>query len=365
MNTELFDRSQEIKKFDDSKLGVKGLVDSGITSIPQIFVHPPETLAGVGSKSTTKHKPDIIPIIDLSGADSDLLRPTIVEKIARASRELGLFQVINHGIELEAFDRMLGATRAFHEQPAEMKTPLYHRDVDQDIILISNIDLLYSKAASWRDTLRLKLGPKLPEKLPEICRNEILEWNQLVTQVGELVMGLLCEGLGIETDRMKEMGLLEGRLMAAQYYPFCPQHNLTMGVAPHTDYGVLTVLLQDQTGGLQIKYGEDWVDVKPVPGALVINIADMLQIMSNDEYKSAEHRVLANSSNEPRISVGIFFEPSKKDNLYEPFPELISQEKPARFQPVKFSEHWTRFFSKELGERSVMDSYRLPVEKKD
>ncbi|KAJ4710058.1 1-aminocyclopropane-1-carboxylate oxidase-like 1 [Melia azedarach] len=363
MNTELFDRAQEIKKFDDSKLGVKGLVDSGITSIPQIFVHPPETLSGIGSKSTTEHKPDIIPIIDLSGADSDLLRPTIVEKIAHASRDVGLFQVVNHGVGVEVFDRVLGAIRAFHEQPAEMKTPLYRRDLNGDIILISNVDLLYSKAASWRDTLRLKLAPNLPEKLPDICRNEIVEWNQHVAQVGELVMGLLCEGLGLETDRMKEMSLLEGRLMAGQYYPFCPQPNLTMGVAAHTDFGVLTVLLQDQTGGLQIKYGEDWVDVKPVPGALVINVADMLQIMSNDEYKSVEHRVSANSSRKPRISIAVFFEPSKKDNLYGPFPELISLEKPARFRSVKFSEHVQRFFAKELGGQSVMDSYRLPSKK--
>ncbi|KAE8663127.1 hypothetical protein F3Y22_tig00113096pilonHSYRG00059 [Hibiscus syriacus] len=89
---------------------------------------------------------------------------------------------------------------------------------------------------------------------------------------------------------------------------------------------------EDHIGGLQIKHEGDWVDVEPVHGALVINIADVLQILSNDEYISVEHRVLANPSDEPRVSIAVFYNPSAKDALYGPFSELTSPEKPPRYR---------------------------------
>ena len=91
-------------------------------------------------------------------------------------------------------------------------------------------------------------------------------------------MGMLSEGLGLDTDRLKNTTCLEARVMVGHYYPCCPQPDLTVGLASHTDPGVLSVLLQDHIGGLQIKHEGEWVDVKPVPGAIVINIADVLQV---------------------------------------------------------------------------------------
>ncbi|KAJ4710056.1 1-aminocyclopropane-1-carboxylate oxidase-like 1-like [Melia azedarach] len=122
---ESYDRAKEVKQFEDSKLGVKGLVDSGITSIPRFFVLPPDALSGVRRRPNQ----DVVPIIDLSGVDSDLLRPTIVENVARASRELGIFQVVNHGIGVDFLERVLGAIGGFHEQRPEAKALLHRRDL--------------------------------------------------------------------------------------------------------------------------------------------------------------------------------------------------------------------------------------------
>ncbi|XP_044489503.1 1-aminocyclopropane-1-carboxylate oxidase homolog 4-like [Mangifera indica] len=363
MNTQQHshDRLQELKNFDDAKLGVKGLVDSGITAIPRFFIHPPETLsdlkrpgAGAGPES------DIIPTIDLSGAEAEL-RSSIVEKIGRASRELGFFQVVNHGIEVEVLERLIGGIKAFHEQPTEMKALVYRREMNTGVSFFSNVDLYQSKAASWRDTLQIRLGPTLPEldEIPEICRKKVVEWNEHVKPLGELLMGLLCEGLGVESGRLKEMTFSEGRVMVAHYYPYCPQPDLTVGITSHTDPGALTILLQGQVGGLQVKYGEEWVDVKPIPGALVINIGDIFQILSNDEYRSVEHRVLANPSQEPRISVAVFFNSSDKGSLRGPLPELISPEKPAVFRHFTHADYMRRFFTKELDGKSLVNYYRL------
>lgn len=126
----------------------------------------------------------------------------------------------------------------------------------------------------------MRRGPTLPEldEFPEIRRREALEWSQHVKQLGELLMGLLCEGLGLATGRMKEMTFIDGRMMIGNYYPYCPQPDLTVGIPFHTDPGALAILLQDHHGGLQCKCGDDWVDVKPVPGALVVDIGDIFQV---------------------------------------------------------------------------------------
>ncbi|PNT15814.2 hypothetical protein POPTR_010G107500v4 [Populus trichocarpa] len=359
-----YDRSKEVKQFDDSKIGVKGLIDSGITSIPRIFIHPPETLSDLKSKRSTRlpdSESNLIPTIDISGLEDSNRRSAVVDKVGRACREFGFFQVVNHGVPLEVLDRTIGGIKGFHELPTEEKMRWYRREMGSGVSFLSNVDLFHSKAASWRDTLQMTLGPNLPEleEIPEICRNELVDWNQCAKQLGELLMELLCEGLGLNAGKLKDLTFLDARTMAAHYYPYCPQPDLTVGIMSHTDPGVLTVLLQDQIGGLQVKHGEGWVDVKPVPGAIVINVGDIMQILSNDEYKSNEHRVLANGCHEPRISIAIFFNPLKRDSLFGPFPELISPEKPAVYREFIYTDYIKRFFTKELDGKSLTNYYKL------
>ncbi|WP_180059013.1 2OG-Fe(II) oxygenase family protein, partial [Acinetobacter sp. YH12227] len=349
-NTETYDRTKDIKEFDDAKIGIKGLVDSGITTIPRFFVHPPETLSDIKPMSnTTLPDPGVIPTIDLSGLTSDL-RSTIVEKVACASREMGFFQITNHGIEPEVLERVIGAVKDFHEQPAEIKARVYRRDMSPGFAFLTNVDLFHSKAANWNDAFYLRMGPTLPEldEIPEIIRDEMLGWGQYTKKLAEVLMELLCEGLGVEKGRLKELSFTEAPIMVGNYYSYCPQPDLTMGIKCHTDPGALTILLPHQNGRLQVKHGQEWVDVKYVPGALVVNIGDILRILSNDQYKSVEHRLLASSSHEPRVSVVVFFHPSEKESLYGPLPELISPEKPALFQQFKYTDYYHRWHTKEV-----------------
>ncbi|KAK8628280.1 hypothetical protein V6N13_063989 [Hibiscus sabdariffa] len=256
---------------------------------------------------------------------------------------------------------MIGSIRAFHEQPTDVKAKFYTRDIATGVNFISNVDLFLSKAASWRDTLQIKLAPTLPEleNIPEVCRDEVVEWSLHSEALGERLMGLLSEGLGLDTDRLKNTTCLDARMMVGHYYPRCPQPDLTVGIASHTDPGVLTLLLQDHIGGLQIKHQGEWVDIKPVHGALVINIADILQILSNDEYVSVEHRVLANPSEEARVSIAVFFNPSAREALYGPFSELTSSEKPPRYRQFVYHDYMRRFFSKELDGKTLTNYYRI------
>jgi gibberellin 2-oxidase len=92
-------------------------------------------------------------------------------------------------------------------------------------------------------------------------------------------------------------------------YPACPFAPDTFGLVPHTDSDFLTVLCQDQVGGLQLMKDARWVAVKPHPDALIVNIGDLFQAWSNNRYKSVEHKVVANAKAE-RFSAAYFLCPS-------------------------------------------------------
>ncbi|KAI4357559.1 hypothetical protein L6164_001499 [Bauhinia variegata] len=142
--------------------------------------------------------------------------------------------------------------------------------------------------------LRWSPPPLDHNEIPEICRKELVEWHRVIGDLGELLLGLMSEGLGFHADKFKEDSLLGERMMVGHYYPYCPQPDLTIGFTSHADPGGLTVLLvQDQSGKLQVKYDEGWVVLKPLPGALIINIGDFLQVITNEEYKSVDHRVFS------------------------------------------------------------------------
>lgn len=129
-------------------------------------------------------------------------------------------------------------------------------------------------------------GPRAldKEKIPRVCCDEILEWDAAARGLAREMMGMLGEGMGLEEGRLEKMSCLDGRVLACHYYPVCPEPDDTAGLVDHSDPGVLTILLQDQIGGLQVKKeGEDgewwWVDVQPVLGAVVVNVGDLLQVL--------------------------------------------------------------------------------------
>lgn len=145
-----YDRAKAVKQFDETKAGVKGLVDSGIQTIPSFFVHPPETLSDLTPGSGPEPE---IPTIDLSAMHES--RADVVDQIRFAASTVGFFQVINHGVSLDLLHRTIASMKAFHEQPAEARAQVYRREMGTGVSYISNVDLFQSKAASWRDTLQV------------------------------------------------------------------------------------------------------------------------------------------------------------------------------------------------------------------
>ncbi|XP_068660885.1 1-aminocyclopropane-1-carboxylate oxidase homolog 4-like [Aristolochia californica] len=356
-SVDYYDRDKQLKEFDDAKIGVGGLLDTGITTIPRFFIQPPENLVGLRSYPGAVQ----IPTIDLSDLNSTTARSHIVQQIRDSAAKFGFFQILHHGIPLSVLDDTISAIKAFHVLPTEEKKPHYDRSEKGGVSYSTSVDLFRSKAANWRDTLRVKTAPVPPdwEMVPAICRRELMEWSRQTKKLTEVLAELLCEGLGLPRDKLKELKSLEGSRMLAHCYPYCPQPNLTLGIGAHTDPLLLTILLQNQREGLQVKIGDNWINIKPIHGALVINIGDLFQIISNGVYKSSEHRVVASSSKEPRISIANFIGPAEKGNShsYGPLPELLSGEKPALYRNLTIEELLAAFFSKEIS--SLVNCFKI------
>ncbi|KAJ7954313.1 1-aminocyclopropane-1-carboxylate oxidase like 2 [Quillaja saponaria] len=162
----------------------------------------------------------------------------------------------------------------------EIKERVYGRSTGTGVTFMPSLGLDNLKAASWRDSLQVRLDPTVLDysQIPEVCRDQLMEWDRDIQRLGEVLMGLLSEGLGLNSESLKDMCCLKRRVILGQYYPYCPQPDLTVWNATHTDPGVLTVLQQDHIGGLQVKCSEGWVDLKPTLGALVINIGDLIRV---------------------------------------------------------------------------------------
>ena len=356
------DRAALLKAFNESRTGVRGLVESGVSSVPAIFLHPdPYASVPLAPPGVS------IPIVDLS-----LPAPVAAAAVAAAARDWGFFHLVNyhhldHALITSDYPaRALAAIRAFNELPGPERAKHYARaPADGGVSYSSNVDLFRSPSASWRDTMEVENAD--PACIPAACRAELLEWDAQATAVGRALLGLLSRGLGLRRDTaLEEASCLEGKVMVCHYYPVCPEPERTMGIVAHTDPGVLVVLAQDGVGGLQVKHTGDegrsqWVDVKPVPGALVINVGDLLQMMSNDEYKSVEHRVVMNTQEEARVSIALFFNPGKRgdSNFYGPLPELVSPENPAKYRNFTISEFLETFFSRELASKVLLEHFKV------
>ncbi|KAK5840880.1 hypothetical protein PVK06_009785 [Gossypium arboreum] len=146
LNTPEYDRSSELKAFDDTKAGVQGLVDGGITKVPQIFHQQPEKLHKFPVSNDSQFS---IPVIDLEGVNKDpITRKEVVDKVGNAPRKWGFFHVINHGIPVSVLEEMKDGVRRFYEQDDEVKKQYYTRDFTKSVVYNSNFDLYTSLAVN-------------------------------------------------------------------------------------------------------------------------------------------------------------------------------------------------------------------------
>ncbi|XP_058751990.1 1-aminocyclopropane-1-carboxylate oxidase homolog 1-like [Vicia villosa] len=362
-NSPIYDRKSELKKFDESKVGVQGLIENGVTKVPHMFYHDQSNIHDFSVSESNSNLS--IPTIDLTGIHDDpVLRDEVVRKVQNASEKWGFFQVTNHGIPTHVLDEMVKGICRFHQQDAKVRKEYYTRDFTKKVVYLSNFTLYQDPSADWRDTIGFFMAPHPPkvEELPAICRDIVIEYSKEITALGSSLYELLSEALGLNRPRLKEIGGAESFFHVCHYYPPCPEPELTIGTSKHTDASFITILLQDQIGGLQVLHDNQWIDVPPIHGALVVNIGDLLQLVSNDKFKSVEHRVLANHIG-PRISVASLFRtqdhsPEYMEKVIGPIKELLSKEVPPIYRDISFKEFLAHRFANGIGV-SALSPYKL------
>ncbi|KGN61614.1 1-aminocyclopropane-1-carboxylate oxidase homolog 6 [Cucumis sativus] len=366
-----YDRQADLEAFHNTKLGVKGLADAGVSQLPRIFCHDNQSAASLISSPAaaaeeklagkTDAKNLTIPVIDLQ--DSHKNRVKIINEIKDACKNWGFFQILNHGVPLSVMKEMMAGIRRFHEQEEEMKKDLYSRDFQRKILFNTNFDLFKGVSTNWRDTLTVVVAPRgvEEEEIPEVSREAIVEYSRMVKELGDILLEYLGEGLGVGSNRLKELGCGDGMVMFCHYYPPCPQPEMTWGTTDHTDSSFLTVLLQDELGGLQVRHEDRWVDVHPIEGAFVVNMGDFMQLMSNDTFLSVNHRVLANKRG-PRISVASFFRCNlapENGLVFGPLKELRSEENPDIYRETSIKDYVAHYYHKGLNGISALEHFKL------
>lgn len=307
---------------------------------------------------------DAIPVIDLSQLftichSSKNNDPKdigyLIAEIREACEKWGFFQVINHGVPLEKLEKLEQAAREFFALPMEEKRKVsrdeenpmgyYHSEHTKNIR-----DWKQVFDFTGKDPTFAPVSPDQPEPkqllnrwpdCPSELRESAQEYAREVEKLAFKLVGLIALSLGLEASRFE--GFFENHLsfVRLNHYPPCPSPHLVLGVTRHKDAGALTILAQDDVGGLQVRRKSDgeWVSVKPTPGAFIINIGNVIQVWSNDKYESVEHRVRVNSEKE-RLSIPFFFNPSHYV-MVKPLEELVDDQNPAKYKEY----NWGIFYA--------------------
>ncbi|XP_019163426.1 PREDICTED: feruloyl CoA ortho-hydroxylase 1-like [Ipomoea nil] len=338
--------------------GVKGLSDLGLEALPEQYIQPPSERI----TASTVIADASIPVIDMSSDN-----PEVGEMICEAAKKWGFFQIINHGIPLQVLEEVMAATYRFFRQPAEEKKKHSKENSPTTNVRYGTSFAPHAeKALEWKDYLSLfYVSDEQANSLwPSACREEALNFLKITEIIVRRLLEALMGGLNVkEMTAAKESLLMGSRRININYYPKCPNPDLTVGIGRHSDVSTLTLLLQDQIGGLYVRKldggGDAWVAVPPITGALVINIGDALQILSNGRYKSIEHRVMANGSNS-RISVPIFVNPRPED-VIGPLPEVLDGGEKPLYKQVLYSDYVRHFYKKAHDGKETVDFAKLNV----
>ncbi|KAG6490480.1 probable 2-oxoglutarate-dependent dioxygenase SLC1 [Zingiber officinale] len=298
------------REVDDSIVmkGVRHLCENvGITRVPSKYIFPISDRPQIMSSA---QKPKIkFPVIDIGKLLSED-RTRVLETLDQACKEYGFFQVVNHGIDDVVIQRMIDSGKQFFELPFEERSRYLTTDTSSPVRYGTSFSEINDEVFCWRDFLKLtchSLDTILPlwPSAPIGFREDAILYSKKTRTLFLVLIAAVLEALGVGDGNcessMKEFE--EGsHLLVLNCYPACPEPELTLGMPSHSDYGFLTLVLQDEVEGLQVLHAGDWITADPVPGSFVVNVGDHLEIYSNGRYQSVLHRVVANAS-QSRMSV--------------------------------------------------------------
>ncbi|KAH0915643.1 hypothetical protein HID58_030089 [Brassica napus] len=298
-----------------------------------------------------------IPIIDMNLLCSLTSMDAEIHKLDLACKEWGFFQA-------SFLDKLKTEIQDFSNLPMEEKKKLWQQPNDVEgfghAFVVSEEQKL-----DWSDMFLLVMQPvqlrkpHLFPKLPLPFRDTLDTYSAEVKSIAKILLAKMASALMIKPEEMEKLFDDELRQsMRINYYPTCPDPDQVIGLPPHSDSTGLTILLQvNEVDGLQIKKNGKWVPVKPLPNSFIVNVGDVLEIITNGAYRSVEHRGVVNSEKD-RLSVAAFHNLGMGKEV-GPVRSLVERQKAAFFKSVTIEEYFKGLFSRKLDGKAYLDVMRI------
>jgi isopenicillin N synthase-like dioxygenase len=295
-----------------------------------------------------------VPVLDLAPLTQGGAIDELAKQLDRACRQTGFFYVANHGVSENALNAVFGATRRYFAMPLEVRQghlmhPYFRRGyMPQGVTqqpgyeadLKESYEVGLDLAPDDPDVVarRPLHGPnQWPAELPWLREAAETYFNQ-TKALGERLLRLIAHALDLDNGfflRYNKKPMVQMRMF---HYPPQQTSDAALGAAPHTDFGMITLLAQDPIGGLELKKRDgEWIAAPYIDGTLVVNIGDLFQRWTNDRYISNFHRV-TNRTGRERYSIPMFYN-LDYDAPVTCLPTCRSDENPPRYEPIRFGDY--------------------------
>ena len=317
---------------------------------------------------------DEIPVIDVRPLRSGNRQAMqeVARQLRQAAEGIGFFYIRNHCIPSQVIQQAHAATKQFFQQPKDWKNQLKINHNHHGFLAVGQAKMEKATRVDLKESF--VWGLDLPDEHPDLTeKNPFLGRNQWPTEMPEFrasVYPFFEAGLECGKDMMRAFALSldlpeEVFLQATNqpiarssviYYP--PQSSdlgeTQFGVAPHTDYGCLTLLWQDSVGGLEVQTRQgEWVTAHPLEDTLVVNVGDLLSRWTNNAFQSTLHRVI-NRKNVERYSMAIAWDPNF-ETLVDP-AEVFPESESVQYEPVQCGDYVLSRFDASFSYRKAVQS---------
>ncbi|TKW20068.1 hypothetical protein SEVIR_4G061100v4 [Setaria viridis] len=322
---------------------VQALAETGVSRLPSQYIQPPEHRPA--PPSSPAPATPFVPVVDLSS-------PTAVDAVRAACADWGAFHVVGHGVPGKLLDAVRGAGLAFFRAPMEDKLR-FACDPARGAAaegygsrMLANDD----SVLDWRDYFdhhTLPVSRRDPAHWPDFVpgyRDTIVKYSDSMKDLAQRLLRIISGSLNLPPSYMEEAVGEVYQNITISYYSPCPQPDLALGLQSHSDMGAITLLIQDDVGGLEVLKDGMWIPVAPLPDGILVILADQTEIITNGRYKSSVHRAVVNAEC-ARLSVATFYDPSKSRKICTA-PQLVSKDEPQKYRDVVYGDYVSTWYSK-------------------
>jgi isopenicillin N synthase-like dioxygenase len=287
-----------------------------------------------------------IPVFDMRALEGDT-RAAAVREIRRAAEEVGFFAISHAGVHPSSVEGAFAAARRFFDLPRWHKEAWRYRSTELnhgwvaagqealDPAMPADLKESFTMRNVAHTIARAELWPDAP------FRDAAYALYREAQSLSQRVLIALAEGLELPANWFLGAHSGENQTLRLLHYPYCetPVAEGQLGAGAHTDYGSITLLWQDDAGGLEVMARDGtWMAVEPHPEAVVVNIGDLMQRWTNDVLRSTRHRVQPRMNNDDRYSIAFFCDPDDAAEI-SVAPTCIAPGETARYPSIRAGDH--------------------------